>query len=272
MKKKGQIYYRIRYSNFSAQYLCDELEKRIDPNFDVLMVHCAYENLLPMYNQGLMEFLDVLLKICEKRTLAMPAFFFGQPVSAFNLREHYAANPVFYVQKCVSQTGLISEVFRRQKGTKRSLHPSHSICALGPLADRLVNTHHLSPTNFGEGTPFEIMTSFNTVILGIGAPYYRCLTQIHCPEDLLGDAFPINVYDEKMAVILQDQSGEKTDYLLATHKKGLRRNMGLLRKLLTKEELAEWSFHGVPMFTTTAKRVTDVLQEAALQGKTIYKR
>jgi len=271
IKKRSQIYYQMRYGTFSAQDFIDALYKKIATDFDILMVHCAYENLLPMYNQGLIEFLNALLKFRGDKTLAMPTFFLGQPVSDFNVRDVYTQNPVFDVKQCISQTGLISEVFRRQEGVLRSLHPTHSICAIGPLAARLTETHHLAETNFGVGSPFEIMTSYNTVILGIGAPYYRCLTQIHCPEDLLGDDFPVQVYDKKIPVVLRSATGDTYDYALATHKKGLRRDIGLLRKLLNRDELVEWTFQGVPMFYTTAKRVTDVLAASAQKGLTIYR-
>ena len=43
-----------------------------------------------------------------------------------------------------------------------------------------------------------------------------------------------------------------------------------LKRLLGPDELIRWRFHGVPLFVTSAARVTEVLIDAALRGETIY--
>jgi hypothetical protein len=43
-----------------------------------------------------------------------------------------------------------------------------------------------------------------------------------------------------------------------------------LERLLEPDELVQWRFHGVPLFVTSAARVTQVLMDAALRGETIY--
>ena len=48
------------------------------------------------------------------------------------------------------------------------------------------------------------------------------------------------------------------------------RQMQLLARLMSSDELSQWRFHGVPLFLTSAARVTEVLSEAALRGETIY--
>jgi hypothetical protein len=116
------------------------------------------------------------------------------------------------------------------------------------------------------------MAGLKTVILGIGLPYYRCLTQMHAPEDLLGERFPIQVYNRRLSISLIDRQAQTHGYRLRVHKDGLRRNLGLLRELLNKMELQEWSYHGVPMFSTTARLVTGALTDAAWRGKSIYGR
>jgi hypothetical protein len=39
---------------------------------------------------------------------------------------------------------------------------------------------------------------------------------------------------------------------------------------MSAEELVRWRFHGVPLFVTSAARVTEVLVAAAERGETIY--
>ena len=239
-RKKGRFFYRMRYRSFTSHDLREELESKIKVDFDILMVHCSYGDLIPMYSQGLSELLQVLLDICVDKTLAMPAFFFGERASSYNVGAYYRNNPYFDVRRAISHTGLLSEQFRRHPEVKRSLHPTQSICALGPLDQQLVCSHHTTPTAFGVGTPFGIMASCETVILGIGSPYYRCLTQIHTPEDLLGVKFPFSIYKERIPVVLVDEEGQNHDYLLSLHRDDMLRDLGLVRKLLTKDELVEW--------------------------------
>ena len=198
----------------------------------------------------------------------MPAFFFGgasnDPVA------HYREQPRFDARRQVSEMGVLSEAFRRRPGVRRSLHPTHSICAVGPLAGELVEGHHLAPTTFGPGTPFAVMAARHTVILGIGTEYFRNLTQVRAVEDLLGDRFPLRVSPTTLPVQLEDVNGTVHRYELPIQDRALRRQPIRLGHLLGPDELAQWTFHGVPLFATTAAGVTEALIAAALRGETIY--
>src|SRR3712207_2603981 len=105
----------------------------------------------------------------------MPAFTFGRGAPA---ADHYRRHPKNSARQ-PTEVGLLSEVFRRRAGVLRSLHPTASVCAYGPLAAELTAGHHLAGTIFGEGTPFGYMARHRTLILGIGTPYFKSLTQVH---------------------------------------------------------------------------------------------
>src|SRR5438067_4400680 len=178
--------YRFRYGTFSAVELRSELAARLPSDFEILMVHCSLNDLAPAYTGTALELLNELVALCgPERTLAMPAFVLNTEEAV----KQYETNPRFDVRRQPSQMGLLSEMFRRRAGVRRSLHPTHSICALGPLAAELTNSHHLAATTFGEGTPFGIMARRKTVIAGIATHYFRVLTQVHAAEDLLGESF-----------------------------------------------------------------------------------
>src|SRR5205085_12038787 len=51
----------------------------------------------------------------------------------------------FDVRRTPSYAGLLNEFARRERGAFRSLHPTKSVCATGPLARELTATHQLSP-------------------------------------------------------------------------------------------------------------------------------
>jgi aminoglycoside N3'-acetyltransferase len=253
---------------FDAAELGRELAGALPARFDALMVHCSYDDLLPMYSQGVGQLLETLRALCgPERTLVMPAFTFHVPGG--DLARHFRAHPRFDARRQPSQMGLLSEVFRRTPGVLRSLHPTHSVCVLGPRAADLVAGHHLAPTTFGAGSPFARMAELDTVILGLGKPFYRVLTQTHVPEDLLGQRFPVSRTFEEVDLVVVDGAGEHP-YRFRIDTTAVERRVHRLRRLLAPGDLTEWRFHGVPLFWTRAGRITEALCDAALRGRTIY--
>jgi aminoglycoside 3-N-acetyltransferase len=267
-RKRLRWAYLLVYGSFTAKELVDEIRKAVKDDFEILMVHSAWDRLLPMYVGTPQELIDELVAFCgEGRTLAMPAFFLGG--RSYGSKEYYRSH-VFDARRTVSEMGLLTEVFRRTPGVKRSLHPTHSICALGPLADELTATHHLGSTRTGTLTPFETMTRRRTAILGLGVEYYRSLAHTHTAEDSLGGAFPIAFEKETLPVTLIDQQGKTLPYDLTFLRTSRTLDNTLLRTLLGPEELVEWSFHGAALFLTYAHRVTQSLVDAAHNGVTVY--
>jgi aminoglycoside 3-N-acetyltransferase len=262
--------YKLRYGCFNANDVRAVLSRRAPADFEILMVHCSYNDLQPMFVGGVSELLNALMSLCgPERTLAMPAFYSGGADG--DVVSHYRRQPVFDVKRQPSEMGLLSEVFRRRKGVRRSLHPTHSVSALGPLAEELTERHHLAGTTFGEGTPFGVMAARRTAIVGIGVEYFRCLTQVHAAEDLLGERYPLPIRQHYMPVTLKDEAGNVRPYALPVETRDLRPHLELVGRLLGPDALVQWRFHGVPLFVTTAGRSTEVLIEAALRGETIYR-
>ena len=267
-RKKLWPLLRTVYGTFDAAALRDELASALPESFDAMMVHCALDDLSPAYSGGVAELLGVMRDLCgPKRTLIMPAFTYLVPGG--DLVSHFTARPRFELLRQPSQMGLLSEVFRRTPGVVRSLHPTHSVCALGPLAPEITAEHHLSDATFGVRSPFARMTEIDTVILGLGKPFYRVLTQTHVPEDLLGDRFPVPRTFREVETILVDGKRE-LPYRLRVDVTQADRRLDRLRGLLAPGDLVEWRFHGVPLFWTRAHVVTDALCRAALEGRTIY--
>lgn len=268
-RRKLAPVYRARYGTFTANELRDELQHRLPDDAEIVMVHCSLNDLEPMYVEGVRELLNALIELCgTERTLAMPAFFFGGP--AGDPVAYYRERPVFDARRHPSEMGLLSELFRRLPDTRRSLHPTASVSARGPLAEALVAHHHDAGTTFGDGTPFGLMAERRTSIIGIGVDYFRCLSQVHAAEDLLGERYPLVLRPDRLAIELRDVDGTAYDYELAIGREPMTRRLERLEYLLTPSELTRWRFHGVPLFITTATRVTEALIEAAERDETIY--
>ena len=268
IKMKLGFFYKVRYGTFNTREISNEIKSKIGGDFDILMVHCSMNDLVPMYSQSANDLLNELVSICRPdKTLVMPAFIFGGTDQ--DVIKYYKTKKTFNAQKDPSQMGILSFLFGRLSNVQRSLHPVISVYALGPLAKELVEKHHLCDTNCGENTPFGIMAQRKTIILGIGTYYFRCLSQVHAAEDIMGDKFPIKIKKKKIPVMIIDNNNQ-IQYELSVSTDQIPRRIEILNQLLSEGDLNEWEFHGVPLFHTTAKSVTDTLIAAAKEGVTIY--
>ena len=268
MRNRFARFLPLIYGHYSARDLVQNLNSGIVEEFDILMVHSSYDHLLPVYSGRPQDIVNELIAYCgPNRTLVMPAFFLG---GRHRDKKSYYKAHAFDVKRNASEMGLLTEIFRRMPGVKRSLHPTHSICALGPLAEELTATHHLASTRTGHGTPFEVMARKRCVIAGLGVEYFRVLTQTHTAEDMLGEEFPVEFGKETFPVSMIDGKGNKVSYELCVLSPPKTLDNTLLRSLLRKGELREWKFKGAQLFVTFPDKVTDRLIDAAKQGLTVY--
>jgi len=262
---------RVAYGSFDTEALRTHLRGTIGDDFEVLMVHCSVNNLAPMYSGSPLELLKMLIDFCgPQRTLAMPAFYFGDP-DVGGAAETFVRQPRFDVRRTPSQMGLLSELFRRSRGAVCSRHPIYRICALGPLAYELARGHEHADLPCGVGSPFDAMAARDTLILGIGKPF-EVLTHVHHAEDVLGDAFPVPANPVSPIHMTLVDGSEEVPFTLRGRTLTWKRDMWRLRGIMTPASLREWKFHGVPLFATRAADVTRSLIDAARAGRTIYVR
>lgn len=262
---------RAVYGTFDAAALRDHLEKRIGKDFEILMVHSSMNYLRPTYAGSPLELVRMLVDFCgPDRTLAMPAFYFGDPASG-GARSTFERQPRFDLRGTPSQMGLLTELFRRSKGVVQSRHPVYRVAALGPLAGELTRGHERAGSPSGRGTPFDFMANRGTQILGIGKRY-DVLTQVHHAEDVMGEDFPVpGTRGESLRMTLIDGK-EEIPFELTARSLTWRRNMWKLRTIMDRGTLQEWAFHHVPMFATRASDVTAALMRAAERGVTLYEK
>jgi aminoglycoside 3-N-acetyltransferase len=123
--------------------------------------------------------------------VAMPVFPMAEPAI-----EYLARDPVFDAMTTPSRMGAVSEAFRRAAGTRRSIHPTHSVAVRGPGADELVAGHEAAETPFGEGTPFARLIERDALQLyfgcGVGVP-----TMYHSFECTFEPPFPLDVFADR---------------------------------------------------------------------------
>lgn len=276
-RRKFDFIFLYVFGTTDDDNLFKQILNEIGSDFDILMIHSSYDNMIPMYKGNIHSLVTKFIEFSNSNniTIAMPAFFLGKGGGndMQSAALYYEKHPIFNINSTYSQMGLFSEIFRRYPGVFRSIHPTHSISAYGPLAEKITSTHHLANNPYGEMTPFGYMAQFNTKILGIGTKYYRVLTQAHTAEEILKDDFPIKfTYDKKIPVTCKLHNGTSIVYQFLVRRKEYRIDALALKKILKNIKIKTWRYKGIPFFLTDAKSVTDELIKAAKRGKTIYKK
>jgi aminoglycoside 3-N-acetyltransferase len=82
--------------------------------------------------------------------------------------------------------GTIAQTFRKRPGVLRSLHPTHSVTALGARAGELLAEHHNAPGPCGQGTPFMRLADDprgHILLLGVN---HESNTTLHGVEEIAG--------------------------------------------------------------------------------------
>ena len=108
-------------------------------------------------------------------TLLMPALSY-ETVSA--------GNPFFDVANTPSCVGALTEFFRRREGTRRSVHPTHSVCGIGRNARLLLGDHERDATPCGANSPFFKLPKVAGQILFLGCGL-KPNTSMHAVEELV---------------------------------------------------------------------------------------
>jgi aminoglycoside 3-N-acetyltransferase len=172
---------------------------------DTLLVHSNFEP-LSGFNGTPADVVDALAGFVGTRgNLLMVSIPFRG--SAY---DYLAQGKPFDVRKTFSMMGLITEMFRRRPGTRRSLHPTHPVLAVGKDADWLVAGHEACRYPCGPGSPFDKFLALNGKILFFDVGF-GSITFFHHVEHLLIEDLPFPVYDDRVfetrVIDQQGQSG-----------------------------------------------------------------
>ena len=88
----------------------------------------------------------------------------------------------FILEESPSEMGKFSEHVRTRPGALRSLHPIHSVAALGPKASLLTKDH--PRWNVGHDTIWERLRREGARVVTLGLPPRQCMTVVHHIESL----------------------------------------------------------------------------------------
>jgi aminoglycoside 3-N-acetyltransferase len=170
-----------------------------------LLVHASFKSLGP-FPGGVETIVEGLLAaLGPQGTLLMPALSYETVVPATR---------VFDIKSTPSCVGIIPETFRLREGTKRSMHPTHSVCAAGPLSDSLLNPHILDSTPCGPNSPFTRLSDLNGQILMLGCGLLPN-TSMHSIEEIAQVPY---LFNPPLVYTLIDQQGEIMKKSYSPHK------------------------------------------------------
>jgi len=257
------------YGTFDTRDLRTHLEERIGRSFEILMVHSSVNNMKPMYTDGPLDLLKMLIDfVGPDRTLVMPAFYFGDGKYS-STRETFRNEPRFAVRRTPSQMGLLTELFRRSKGVVQSRNPIYRVSALGPMANDMIRGHEHTTSPIGAGSPFDFMDRHDTLVIGIGKTF-EVLTHAHYAEEVLGDEFPVPRGPEDPLPMTLVDGNDEVPFVLRGRTPQWTFNIWKLRSIMDRERLKVWNYHHVPLFAARANEVTNALIAAARRGVTLY--
>ncbi|MCD6416337.1 MAG: AAC(3) family N-acetyltransferase [Planctomycetes bacterium] len=137
-------------------------------------------------------------------------------------------SPVFDVRRSPSHVGKITEAFRRRDGALRSLHPTHSCAAIGPLKEELLRDHETQITPCGSKSPYYRIMERGGKIAFLGVTQ-QVNTTCHALEEMACVSYLLDRFERLYCV---DYDGKKRVVPSRRHTSGLDRAFDRTEPLL----------------------------------------
>jgi len=176
---------------------------------DTLFIHSSLKSLGYVDGGPKAVIQGLLDAVGPEGTLLLPTFYMpGGTILGTCQLAGYVFDPRIHG----TNMGAMPEAFLQFPGVQRSIHPTHSVAAIGKHAQYLTEAHHLAPSVFGIGSPWQRFHELKGKVLGIGISMGP-VTFFHLLEDTLGEAFPVQIWlDETYRIPCKGWNGE--DYLV----------------------------------------------------------
>jgi len=145
---------------------------------DTVLVHSALRKLGPVEGRADGVIDALLAAVGPTGTVAVPTHTWGTV---------NAKQPVFHQTLSPSIVGTLTNVFRQRPEAIRSLHPTHSVAAIGARAKEFVRDHEKDDTPCSPVSPYGKLITWGGKILIIGAGlecntfFHGCEEQAGCP-------------------------------------------------------------------------------------------
>ncbi|MCX7766122.1 MAG: AAC(3) family N-acetyltransferase, partial [Candidatus Sumerlaeia bacterium] len=170
--------------------------------------------------------IDTLLEVVgETGTVMVPTLTGSEKLSVSN-------PPVFDVRHTPCWTGIIPETFRKRNEALRSLHPTHSVAAIGAQAKFLTEGHETCITPCGKDSPYHKLALVNGWVLLLGVDL-NCCTLFHTVEEFAN--VPYHLQPEWVTAKIIDYAGVERYVKIKIHRYGSERDFPKMEPILLNE-------------------------------------
>lgn len=173
--------------------LINDLKKLGINKYGTLKVHSSFKS-IGAVDGGPDTVLDGLSEYMEDGLLVLPTH-------TWSYVNH--ENPVFHVEKSETNVGILTELFRKRDGVIRSLHPTHSVGALGADAKEFTAGDEKRDTPCARTSPYGKLLDRKAQIMLIGVNLTRN-TFIHGIEEWVDIPGRVTDTHEQLYTVLAD--------------------------------------------------------------------
>lgn len=237
---------------------------------DTVLVHSSIDSLnldFPFY-----RVLSLLREVIGPQGTVLFPTYPNHRISAY---EYLQEGHTFNVRKTPSYIGLLTEFARRQPGAVRSLHPTKSVCAIGPLASELTREHQNSPFPYDACSPYYKLVEHSGKIIGLGVWTFN-ISFAYTVEDALKESFPVRTYHDRLfEVPCVNYQGETE--IVKTYAQNMSVNEthdgpGFMKAHIDSDICSDLVISGMKFFRADASPLFVEMLRLAKDGTTIYPR
>ena len=268
MKMYFKKLYRQQRRKLSRQLTLHELKNLFKnsglESSESFMLHSSMMRMSKI-EYGIEGIVSTLLEVSPNVTILAPTF---NDYSKVNEPEY-----IYDVHCSSSDLGALSEYIRKMDRAKRSLHPTHNVAAVGPLASRFTANHHYDDRPFCKNSPYYKNMFNNGKILLLGVNL-NSMTSFHLYEDFLPADFGLDIYEEDQRnFLVKDGPSSTTTYNGFVHslEKAFSRDVERMRhKYIEAGALKEISLPFGKITVVCPYTMTLVNLTSLQNGKTAY--
>jgi aminoglycoside 3-N-acetyltransferase len=232
---------------------------------DHLFIHAS----LDMLHTDLtsLDILRIILDIIGKEgSISVPTF------TKYLSKDWMLMKKEFNIRRTPSGMGIFSEMVRRDKDARRSLHPTKSVATIGSIAKSILDEHHLDIYQFGKKSPFYKLLDYDVKIIGLGVS--MPLSMVHVVEDVFPTEHPVDVNEkEVLSKTCIDENKNSINVKTLVHDiniivKG--NSKKFVQRYMNKEDYVISKHYSTPFYMVKGKQFFEELESQMRQGITIY--
>ena len=229
----------------------------IEPS-DTIMMHSSMKAIGDVEG-GADTVLDALSEYLAEGLLVLPQH-------TFNTID--ADNPKFYVAETQPHIGILTELFFERPEVKRSLHPTHSVGAIGADAEEFIAGHEHCETPAPKGSPYWKLLERKAKILLVGVDLIRN-TYIHGIEEWAD--IPDRLTDEQQNLITVLPDGTEIPVPSHRHIGSISRHYWKVEEILANKGAIEYAKLGdADVLVCDAERLNHYIQQMLRIEPTIF--